>query len=260
MHLVAFAVVLSAFVHWAVELSTVLWAVPVIVPMAFKLNVPLFTAMILFIIFLVLLLAFFTRSYLFVFAVLFPSVIGAYTGKISIAFGISLLVYHVWMTGLRGVVTFSLQALFVAGLKLLCSFPESHADAWPSILRSLNIDLEPILACYQAYQAEIHPPILFLFQYLFHFIEMGLYVLDQAAKSIVWAFTQNYNWRPDWKVKEHARIRAEALAERLRNKVPPAVARRQREEAQRLWHQREQQAQVSAREVPYESVHSRLAA
>ncbi|KAI0976573.1 hypothetical protein F4678DRAFT_455850 [Xylaria arbuscula] len=248
--LVAFAVVLSAFVHWADNLPNFLWAASVIVTIAFKFNAPLVTAMVSFTTLLIFLLAFITSSRLFVFAVLLPSILAAYTGKILMAFWLGVLVQHVWMLGPWSVASVFLQIIVVVGVKGAARFPKSHADAWSSILRPFNIDFEPIIACIQAYQTDIHPPILFLSQCLFHFFDKVVYTVDQSAKCIVWAFTQNYNWRPDWKIEEHARIRAEIDAERLRNKVPPAVARRQREEARRLWLEREQRAQSGPVETP----------
>ncbi|KAI1426788.1 hypothetical protein F5Y12DRAFT_793961 [Xylaria sp. FL1777] len=246
--LVAFAVALSLYVQWADKLSFFLWTAMFIVSVAYNAHAnPLIIALVLFTTFLVLLLALIVSSRLFVIAVLLPSLLAAYTGKLALPFCLGLLVYQVWMSGPLGVLSFFSHLLLIALLKTICSPPPNQVETWSSIVQILDLNLDPITSCIHAYQVHIHPAIFLLSQSLFQFVDKVIYIVEQSVKTVVWTFTERYDYCPDWKTAEFDRQEAESRARKLREKIPPEVARRQREEADLRWRQHQRKVELQGR-------------
>ncbi|KAI3338298.1 hypothetical protein F4824DRAFT_499631 [Ustulina deusta] len=238
--LVAVAVALSLYVHWADKLSSFLGAAMLIVTLGLNSNVhPLIVALVLFTTSLVLLLAFMASSRLFVFSVVLPSLLATYTGNCWWALWAGLSVYYFWMDGLRGVLYLPFQFFVVEWLKASSSPVPNQRKFWSLILRPFNLKSYRITSSIHAYQIHIHPALLLLSQCLFLVVDKVVYNTTQFVKWVVWEFRGGYDWCPDWKIEEHARQSAEYQAQKLREKIPPEVARRQREESQRKWHQHE---------------------
>ncbi|KAI0810262.1 hypothetical protein GGR55DRAFT_678858 [Xylaria sp. FL0064] len=244
--LVALAVALSTYVHWANDFSSFLWAAMVVIVLAYKSAIhPLIIVMLLFTASLILLITLISASRLFVYVVLLPSVLAAYTGKWRHAFWLGLLVYHLWMTGPWGIAYALSQFLIFTGLKAMFSPPEGQVRAWSSILGPFNLNLSLITSYLHAYQTCIQPTVLLLSQYVFKFMDKVVYILVQGVKCVVWELTERPAWCPDWQIEEYRKIEARMHARRLKDKVPPELARQQKEWARQKYHSNERYARRS---------------
>ncbi|GAP84394.2 hypothetical protein SAMD00023353_0702130 [Rosellinia necatrix] len=105
-----------------------------------------------------------------------------------------------------------------------------------------------VTAASVVYCIKVHPALMFrayetfmclaaplLLRALGQFTRKVAYILTQIIKSMVWYLTENYNWCPDWRLAKFERRANEHLARRRAERVPPGIARRQREEAHRKW-------------------------
>ncbi|KAI1282741.1 hypothetical protein F5Y07DRAFT_394704 [Xylaria sp. FL0933] len=244
--LVALAVALSTYVHWANDFSSFLWAAMVVIVLAYKSAIPpLIIVMLLFTASLILVTTLASASRLFVYAVLLPSLLAAYTGKWRHAFWLGLLAYHLWMSGRWGIVYAVSQFLIFTGLKAMFSPPEGQVRAWSSILGPFNFNLSPMTSYLDAYQTHLQPTVLLLSQYVFKFMDKVVYILVQAVKCVVWELTERPAWCPDWQIEEYRKIEARVHAQRLKDKVPPEIARKQRELARQRYHSHEPYARPS---------------
>ncbi|KAK5631655.1 hypothetical protein RRF57_007369 [Xylaria bambusicola] len=242
--LVAFAVALSLYVHWTDQLSVYAFgAFFALLAGRFTNVYPLVIALVLFITSLICLLALIVSSQLFVISVFLPSLLAAYTGQPWYCFWLGQLVCHIWMNGQWGIFYLLSQYFAIVSLKATCSSPRPQAQAWTSISRSLNVNLDSMASCIHAYQTHLHPAILLLSECFCQAVDKVVYITAQLVKTVVWAFTQSYHWCPDWKIEEIARARAEREAKRRRERPSREALRRQYENTFDKYHSAKPQMQ-----------------
>ncbi|KAI0877676.1 hypothetical protein GGS24DRAFT_510572 [Hypoxylon argillaceum] len=190
---------------------------------------------------LILSFAFVASSRLLIVAALLQSLLVAYTDYGWWTFSLGLTAYRLWTVGLLSTTLQSIPelCLFLC-IKLHLSFPENKPTIrdkqgrvrrisfkehrarfpyppWSSFLWSSDIKLDWITPWVDAYQY-FRPSTVLGLQTLCLMIAFMIYATGQVMKDVVWRFSRNPSWCPDWRVAKHKRQEEERLAQLQREK------------------------------------------